>query len=107
MNMNDIIQSKPFEDVDSEYMAINDVLGRDIQIMDFKTFENDKGEGVFILCKDVETDCVFHLCTHSVGLVGTMQNPKIREVLDTGDIVATRIVQRKSTKSDRLVYAFA
>ena len=88
-------------------MAINDVLGRDIQILDFKTFENDKGEGVFILCKDVETDCVFHLCTHSVGLVGTMQNPKIREVLDTGDIVATRIVQRKSTKSDRLVYAFA
>ena len=107
MNMNDIIQSKPFEDVDSEYMAINDVLGRDIQILDFKLFENDKGEGVFILCKDVETDCIFHLCTHSVGLVGTMQNPKIREVLDTGDIVATRIVQRKSTKSDRMVYAFA
>ena len=107
MNMNDIIQNNPFEDVDSEYMAINDVLGRDIQILDFKTFENDKGEGVFILCKDVETECVFHLCTHSVGLVGTMQNPKIREVLDTGDIVATRIVQRKSTKSDRMVYAFA
>ena len=107
MHMNDIIQSKPFEGVDSEYMAINDVLDRDIQILDFKTFENDKGEGVFILCKDVETDCIFHLCTHSVGLVGTMQNPKIREVLDTGDIVATRIIQRKSTKSDRLVYAFA
>ena len=107
MNMNDIIQNKPFEDVDSEYMTINDVLGRDIQILDFKLFENDKGEGVFILCKDVETDCVFHLCTHSVGLVGTMQNPKIREVLDTGDCITTRIVQRKSTKSDRLVYAFA
>ena len=107
MNMNDIIQNKPFEDVDSEYMAINDVLGWDIQILDFKPFENDKGEGVFILCKDIETECVFHLCTHSIGLVATMKNPKIREVLDTGDIVATRIVQRKSTKSDRLVYSFA
>lgn len=107
MHMNDIIQNKPFEDVDSEYMAINDVLGRDIQIMDFKPFENDKGEGVFILCKDVETDCVFHLCTHSLSLVNTMQNPKIREVLDTGDIIATRIIQRKSTKSDRMVYSFA
>ena len=107
MHMNDIIQSKPFEGVDSEYMAINDVLDRDIQILDFKTFENDKGEGVFILCKDAETGLVFHICTHSVGLVRTMQNPKIREVLDTGDIVATRIVQRKSTKSDRLVYSFA
>ena len=107
MNMSDISQSKPCEGVDSEYMSINDVLDRDIKIIDFKLFENDKGEGVFILCKDVETDCIFHLCTHSVGLVGTMQNPKIREVLDTGDIVATRIVQRKSTKSDRMVYAFA
>ena len=87
--------------------AINDVLDRDIQILDFKTFENDKGEGVFILCKDTETKLVFHICTHSVGLVGTMQNPKVREVLDTGDIIATKIVQRKSTKSDRLVYSFA
>ena len=107
MNMNDIIQSKPFEGVDSEYMAINDVLDRNIQILDFKTFENDKGEGAFILCKDTETGLVFHICTHSVGLVGTMQNPKVREVLDTGDIIATRIVQSKSTKSDRMVYSFA
>ena len=107
MHMNDIIQSKPFEGVDSEYMSINAVLDRDIKIIDFKTFENDKGEGVFILCKDMETELVFHLCTHSIGLVGTLKNPKIREVLDTGDIVATKIVQRKSTKSDRMVYSFA
>ena len=107
MHMNDILQNKPFEGVDSEYMSINDVLDRDIKIIDFKTFENDKGEGAFILCKDIETELVFHLCTHSIGLVGTLKNPKIREVLDTGDIIATKIVQRKSTKSDRQVYAFA
>ena len=106
MHMNDILQNKPFEGVDSDYMSINDVLDRDIKIIDFKTFENDKGEGVFILCKDMETELVFHLCTHSIGLVGTLKNPKVREVLDTGDIIATKIVQRKSTKSDRLVYAF-
>lgn len=106
MNMNDILQNKPFEGVDSDYMSINDVLDRDIKIIDFKTFENDKGEGAFILCKDMETELVFHLCTHSIGLVGTLKNPKVREVLDTGDIIATKIVQRKSTKSDRLVYAF-
>ena len=107
MHMNDILQNKPFEGVDSEYMSINDVLDRDIKIIDFKTFENDKGEGAFILCKDMETELVFHLCTHSIGLVGTLKNPKIREVLDTGDIIATKIVQRKSTKTDRMVYAFA
>ena len=107
MHMNDILQNKPFEGVDSEYMSINDVLDRDIKIIDFKTFENDKGEGAFILCKDMETELVFHLCTHSIGLVGTLKNPKVREVLDTGDIIATKIVQRKSTKTDRMVYAFA
>ena len=106
MNMNDILQNKPFEGVDSDYMSINDVLDRDIKIIDFKTFENDKGEGAFILCKDMETELVFHLCTHSIGLVGTLKNPKVREVLDTGDIIATKIVQRKSTKTDRMVYAF-
>ena len=107
MNMNDILQNKPFEGVDSDYMSINDVLGRDIKIIDFKTFENDKGEGAFILCKDMETELVFHLCTHSIGLVGTLKNPKVREILNTGDIIATKVVQRKSTKSDRMVYAFA
>ena len=50
---------------------------------------------------------MFHICTHSVGLVGTMKNPKVREILNTGDIIATKVVQRKSTKSDRQVYAFA
>lgn len=95
----------PF-DIESEYMSINDILGRDIEINDFKTFENDKGEGAFILCKDAQTYAVFHLCTHSVGLVGTLKNPKVREILDTGDIIATRIVQRKSTKSNKMVYTF-
>ena len=92
--------------IDSEYMSIADILDRDIKIIDIKFFENDKGEGVFILCKDMDTECVFHLCTHSVGLVGTLKNPKVREILDTGDIIATKIVQRMSTKSNRMVYAF-
>lgn len=107
VSMTDLIQSQPFEGVDSEYMSINDILDRDIKIIDFKLFENDKGEGVYVLCKDMETELVFHICTHSVGLVGTMKNPKVREILNTGDIIATKIVQRKSTKTDRMVYAFA
>ena len=107
VNMNDLRNTSPFEGTDSEYRTIDSILGCPIKIMDFKLFNNDKGEGVFILCKDIETELVFHLCTHSIGLVGTLKNPKIREVLDTGDIVATKIVQRKSTKSDRMVYSFA
>ena len=105
MHMNDIIQSKPFEDVDSEYMAINDVLDRDIQILDFKTFENDKGEGAYILCDDGHD--MFHICTHSVGLVGVLKNEKVQEMIGQGQPLQACIVKRKSTKSDRMVYSFA
>ena len=107
VNMNELRNTQPFEGSESEYKGIEEVLDRDIKIIDLKFFENDKGEGVFILCKDAETGLVFHICTHSLSLVGTMQNPKVREVLDTGDIIATKITQRKSTKSDRMVYSFA
>lgn len=106
VNMNDLRNTSPFEGTDSEYRSIDSVLRCPIKIMDFKLFNNDKGEGVFILCTN-DDDEIFHLCTHSVSLVGTMKNPKVREALDTGDIVATMIVKRKSSKSDRMVYSFA
>ena len=106
VSMNDLRNTSPFEGTDSEYRTIDSILGNPIKIMDFKLFENDKGEGVFILCED-DDDEIFHLCTHSVSLVGTMKNPKVREALDTGDFVSTMIVRRKSSKSDRMIYAFA
>ena len=106
VNMNDLRNTSPFEGTDSEYRTIDSILGNPIRIMDFKLFENDKGEGVFILCEN-DDDEIFHLCTHSVSLVGTMKNPKVREALDTGDFVTTMIVKRKSSKSDRMVYSFA
>ena len=107
MNIRDLIEVQPFEGVDSDYKPVDDVLNANIRIIATKFFENDKGEGVFILCMDLDEEELFHLCTHSISLVSTLKNPKIREVLDTGDCVATKIIRRKSTKSDRMVYAFA
>ena len=106
VSMNDLRNTSPFEGTDSEYRTIDSILGSPIKIMDFKLFENDKGEVVFILCEN-DDDEIFHLCTHSVSLVGTMKNPKVIEALDTGDFVSTMIVRRKSSKSDRMIYAFA
>ena len=105
VSIRDLVNTQPF-DVDSEYRSIDEILDKTINVLDTKFFDNDKGEGVFILCEN-DDDEIFHLCTHSVSLVGTMKNPKVREALDTGDIVATMIVKRKSSKSDRMVYAFA
>ena len=100
----DIVNSQPFE-VDSEYKSIDDVLGKDINIIDTKFFENDKGEGAFILCDDGHD--MFHLCTHSIGLIGILKNDKVQEMLEQGQPLQGTIVKRKSTKSDRMVYSFA
>ena len=100
----DLVNSQPFE-VDSEYKSIDEVLGKDINIIETKFFENDKGEGAFILCDDGHD--MFHLCTHSVGLVGVLKNEKVQDMLTQGQPLQGKIVKRKSTKSDRMVYSVA
>lgn len=105
MNIRDLIEVQPFEGVDSDYKPVDDVLNADIRIIATKFFENDKGEGAYVLCDDgVET---FHICTHSIGLVGILKNEKVQEMLAQGTPLDARIVKRKSTKSDRMVYTFA
>ena len=104
VSIRDLVNSQPFE-VDSEYKSIDDVLGKNINIIETKFFENDKGEGAFILCDDGHD--MFHLCTHSVGLVGVLKNEKVQEMLAQGQPLQGTIVKRKSTKSDRMVYSFA
>lgn len=104
VSIRDLVNTQPF-DVDSEYKSIDDVLGKNINIIETKFFENDKGEGAFILCDDGHD--MFHLCTHSVGLVGVLKNEKVQEMLAQGQPLQAMIVKRKSTKSDRMVYSFA
>ena len=105
IKIRDIVNTQPFEGIDSEYKSIDDVLGKDINVIDTKFFENDKGEGAFILCDDGQE--IFHICTHSIGLIGILKNEKVQEMLAQGTPLDARIVKRKSTKSDRMVYSFA
>ena len=104
VSIRDLVNSQPFE-VDSEYKSIDDVLGKNINIIETKFFENDKGEGAFILCDDGHD--MFHLCTHSIGLIGLLKNDKVQEMLEQGQPLQGTIIKRKSTKSDRMVYSFA
>ena len=104
VSIRDLVNSQPFE-VDSEYKSIDDVLGKNINIIETKFFENDKGAGAFILCDDGHD--MFHLCTHSIGLIGLLKNDKVQEMLTQGQPLQGTIIKRKSTKSDRMVYSFA
>ena len=104
VSIRDLVDTQPF-DVDSEYKSIDSILDKDINVLETKFFENDKGEGAFILCDDGHD--IFHLCTHSIGLVGVLKNEKVQEMLGQGQPLKAKIVKRKSTKTDRMVYSFA
>ena len=104
VSIRDLVSTQPF-DVDSEYKSIDDILDTEINVLETKFFENDKGEGAYVLCDDGHD--IFHICTHSVGLVGVLKNEKVQEMLAQEQPLKAMIVKRKSTKSDRMVYAFA
>lgn len=104
VSIRDLVNTQPF-DVDSEYRSIDDILDAEINVLETKFFENDKGEGAYVLCDDGKD--IFHICTHSVGLVGVLKNEKVQEMLAQDQPLKACIVKRKSTKSDRMVYSFA
>lgn len=104
VSIRDLVDTQPF-DVDSEYKSVDSILDKDINVLETKFFENDKGEGAFILCDDGHD--IFHLCTHSIGLVSVLKNEKVQEMLTQGQPLKAKIIKRKSMKSDRMVYSFA
>lgn len=104
VSIRDLVDTQPF-DVDSEYRSIDSILDKDINVLETKFFENDKGEGAFVLCDDGHD--IFHICTHSIGLVGVLKNEKVQEMIAQGQPLKAKIIKRKSMKSDRMVYSFA
>ena len=105
--MDYIKTESPFENVGitaEDYMPIDDVLGKKIVIMDVMKFENEKGEGLYILFEI--GDEMRYICTHAIGLVRPFDNIKVVNVVRDEGLEAV-IVKRKSMKSDRMVYAFA
>ena len=104
VSIRDLVDTQPF-DVDSEYKSIDSILDKDINVLETKFFENDKGEGAYILCDDGHD--MFHICTHSISLVGVLKNEKVQEMIAQGQPLKAKIIKRKSMKSDRMVYSFA
>ena len=108
----DFISKAPFEEdygigADA-YRPITDILGEKIMIVAVKHFTNEKGKGVFILAyPEGNTDDMFYLGTHAMGLVGTTEQPALIDALDKGALIEATIIERKSSRSDRMVYAFA
>ena len=94
----------PFADygvVAEDYVAINEILDKTIEIVEVNLFENQSGEGVFILFKDKD-DQYKYICTHAVSIVGKC---KLFAQADIGPVQA-KIGYVKSSKSNRMMYKF-
>ena len=110
INITDIAGNKaPFEEeygvTSEDFIPVEELLDRQIEIVAVKSYENDKGPGVFALVEVAGE--LRYLATHSIGLVSMMTDENVRNNLDMGFRVSGTIIRRKSKKSDRMVYAFA
>ena len=97
----------PFADQgvkNTDFVELDSILDRPIEIIDYHLFENDKGPGVSVLIKLNGKDQ--YITTHAVNIVKTFQNPRVQAMLETETLDAV-IVLRQSKKSSRMVYDFA
>lgn len=104
--------SAPFEDygiTKDDYLPIDTVLDTNIMVSAVEIFNNEKGEGAYILASAgaVKAGEPFYICTHAIGLVNTLNKPELLQALAEGNTITCRITKRKSKTSDRQVYAFA
>lgn len=105
-------KEQPFENVsDEDFVKVEDILGKTLEISEVKTFENDSGPGAYALF-EVDGKKKF-ICTHSKPLVaGFARMEKLLEVSrleNEGEpYCETKIVKRQSkTDAGKQVYSFA
>lgn len=85
---------------DNDFVSIEDLVGKTIEIEDAKLFTNDSGEGAYILFKTQDGER--YTCTHSIGLCAPFKDEAVMDALP----LMAKIVKRKSKTSDHTVYAY-
>ena len=90
---------RPFPDAElteDDFIAIEELIGKEIEITDTKEYENDKGPGIYILFK-IGKD-VGYTATHSINIIAILTKPKIVEALENGDTLECTVQKRPSKK---------
>lgn len=86
---------------DANYLALQDAVDIPLEFKERKMFENDKGCGVAILCKDAEHN-LWKLVTHSAPICSLMAN----ELLDDPVEVLTFTVKKGKSKKTGMAYYY-
>lgn len=97
----------PFEDLGIEedaFMSMDELVNKPITIIGYKNYVKDDSDGVFIAFEyggDLR-----YVATHAVGIVKTFQNEEVQKVLDDGETITAKIVEKKSKKTGRMYKCF-
>lgn len=97
----------PFEDLgitEDMFMSLDEMVNKPITIIGYKNYVKDDSEGVFIAFEyggDLR-----YVATHAVGLVKTFQNEEVKKILDGGEPIQAKVVQKKSKKTGRMYFCF-
>mgnify|MGYP007101858144 CR=1 FL=1 len=105
--MSELLSNAPFEDFDvgeDSFVPVNEMVGRKVEFLAVKPFENSKGPGVYILFRDAQG--IGYTTTHSGALINIFNRPEVLEALNDGDtLVEGTIVQRKSKLTGNTYFA--
>ena len=92
--ISDFSTSNPFPE--AEFIEVESILNKPIEILAVAGFENNKGPGVHILANIDGKEC--RLCSHGVAVCDTLDRSEIKELLDSGETIECKFVKQQSKK---------
>lgn len=96
---------KPFPDTElteEDFVPIESIVGREIEIHETKTYENDRGPGIYILFRFAtnkkDPEPYKYTATHSINLCSILTKDMVVEALNSGDCLECKLVKRPSKR---------
>ena len=96
------VQNNYFEDC--KYIPVPELIGKVIQITDYKVFSNREGQDSIALRFEWAGDIGGEVCrtvTHAKAILDLIATDEVRAILDGGDYVEGMLVQKRSKTTGR------
>lgn len=94
--------ARTYEYSDAEYLALSDAVDIPMTLLQRRMYDNEKGEGVVIVCKDCEGN-IFKMFTHSVPICNLMRNEAFD---DLGGEPMEFMVKKGRSKKSKMDYFY-
>lgn len=108
--MSKLVQTEseaPFEDLgitEDMFMPLDEMVDKPITIIAYKKYVKDESPGVFIAF-EYNGDLKYN-ATHSIAIVSAFDNEEVCKILDGGDPITAKVVEKKSKKTGRMYKCF-